>query len=108
MYDDKTREYNRTWYSKHADVRRAAVQRRRDYLRLWLRDYKRSLSCSRCEETDPVCLEFHHVGDDEKEISISKAPTNGWSIERTLREISKCEVLCSNCHKKEHRESLGW
>lgn len=37
-------------------------------------------------------------------MSVSKAVAHGWTWERVLSEIEKCEVLCANCHRKLHAE----
>lgn len=67
----------------------------------WLRDYKSTLHCSRCPEDDFRVLEFHHVNGD-KEFNVSDAATTGLSVKNILKEINKCEVICSNCHKRIH------
>ena len=68
----------------------------------WLRDYKQSRGCEICEEDDPRCLVFHH-DTGEKIIGISEASAwLKWSQERILAEISKCKLLCSNCHRRLH------
>lgn len=59
--------------------------------------------CSRCEESHPACLEFHHRDVATKLASISDAVWRlGWSYQRILDEIEKCDVVCVNCHRKEH------
>lgn len=60
--------------------------------------------CARCGEKHPACLEFHHRSAAEKEHNISQlcASNAGW--ERIQTEIDKCDVLCSNCHRKMHWE----
>lgn len=60
----------------------------------------KSKGCILCPEKDICCLDFHHVNPEEKDLSICRAKQNGWSNERMLREIRKCVVLCSNCHRK--------
>ena len=45
-------------------------------------------------------LEFHHVNPDEKEFSISSKTTK--NLDAQLREIKKCILVCSNCHKGIH------
>lgn len=51
----------------------------------------------------PVCLEFHHIiNPKDKEFSPANAYSWGWGIERIKKEISKCIVLCANCHRKLH------
>lgn len=51
--------------------------------------------CERCESTDE--LEFHHRDPSEK---ISHRIWS-WSWERIAKELEKCQVLCSPCHKAE-------
>src|SRR5687767_939420 len=53
--------------------------------------------CIDCGETDPVVLEFDHLG--EKRFNISKGLQNR-SWESVLAEIEKCEVVCANCHRR--------
>ena len=48
-------------------------------------------------------LEFHHRDPNEKEFQLSKAKS--WSFEeRVTKELDKCQLLCSNCHKELHHE----
>jgi len=61
--------------------------------------------CVICGESDPVCLEFDHLFD--KEVNISWA-IGKWCWERVLKEISKCQILCANCHKKKTSKQQNW
>ena len=71
-------------------------------LAAWFVELKRKLVCARCGEAHPGCLQFHHPDPKEKEISVSDAVRRGWSRERIITELQKCEVLCANCHAKHH------
>jgi 5-methylcytosine-specific restriction endonuclease McrA len=55
--------------------------------------------CTDCGETDPIILEFDHVrGTKVKDVAkLIDAPA---SLQRIDAEISKCEVVCANCHKR--------
>lgn len=99
---DKLREYRRKWYAGNKLSAKAAVRKRKQKIRDWLDQYKSSLKCSRCPETHPACLEFHHENPAEKDMAVSSGVDWGWSIERMMREIDKCVVLCANCHRKLH------
>jgi len=66
------------------------------------KEYKSTLSCTRCEEDHPACLDFHHPNPTIKEMELSTMAATGYSITQMEKEMNKCEVLCSNCHKKEH------
>jgi transcription elongation factor Elf1 len=78
------------------------AQARKERIRVWIKTYKRQLSCAHCGEDHPACLQFHHLDPDVKELSIAKAIAYCWGIPRIERELSKCSVLCANCHMKEH------
>lgn len=60
------------------------------------------LSCSTCSENDIACLDFHHIDRTSKEENVTKMLNDHRSKESILREIEKCVVLCSNCHRKLH------
>jgi hypothetical protein len=38
----------------------------------------------------------------EKRDDVSRLVARGFARERIRDEIEKCEVLCANCHRKEH------
>ncbi len=69
---------------------------------IWFHEYKRSVWCQSCSISHPACLEFHHTKPGEKEIEIGNLTHWAVSIDRLKREISKCVVLCANCHAKLH------
>ena len=46
-------------------------------------------------------LEFHHIDPNEKDFNISKIKSYVFS-DIVKKELDKCILLCSNCHKEEH------
>lgn len=92
----------REWYARNKEHERQKVYERREELREWYREYKCTLTCTRCPEKHPACLDFHHSDDTTKIENISVMVHDGWSKARILAEIEGCIVLCSNCHRKEH------
>ncbi len=103
---DEIRRYNREYYQrnrerlleKQRDKNRRFAKNRRE----WLREYKRNLKCERCGEDHPATLTFHHKDKADKEFEIGNSVWMGVSLRRLIAEIEKCEVLCANCHAKEH------
>lgn len=63
-------------------------------------EYKLKHPCVDCAESDPVVLQFHHVGD--KTANLGDSSVRYWSLERLKREIEKCVVVCANCHLRRH------
>ena len=103
---EQSRTYNREYYQRNRQHllkkqreknRRLAKNRRK-----WLVEYKKSLSCIRCGENYPATLTFHHRKSSNKSFEIGNAICLGVSLKRLVAEIEKCEVLCANCHAKEH------
>ncbi len=58
--------------------------------------YFREHPCVECGESNPVVLDFDHLGDKRFEIGANLC-TYGWQT--VLDEIAKCEVVCANCHR---------
>lgn len=97
-----TRSYYRQWDKDHPNRTAQRVTKRRKALSKWYQAFKTTLTCSHCPENHPACLEFHHLNPKSKDVHLSLAVNRGWSKERIMKEIAKCIVLCSNCHRKEH------
>lgn len=66
-----------------------------------LTELKAKFGCSRCGESHPAVLDFHHK-DANKSFPIADFKTHTSSFSIVMDEVAKCEVLCSNCHRKEH------
>jgi hypothetical protein len=85
---------SRTRYICKAQRRKRAVAiERAAYLVAFFREHP----CVDCGETDPLVLEFDHLGDKEFGIAQGLRDRN-W--EGVLDEIAKCEVVCANCHRR--------
>jgi len=60
--------------------------------------------CVDCGEPDPVVLEFDHL--ERKAFDIGQAlPYRNW--QSILDEISTCEVVCANCHRRRTARRKG-
>ena len=64
-----------------------------------LSEIKAAVGCLFCGEKTSVCLDYHHVDQNDKEVTLSNYSS---SVSVLLVEIEKCEVLCANCHRKVH------
>lgn len=57
--------------------------------------------CIRCGYDKCLqALEFHHLIPEEKEFNYSEY--RDFNKEKLLKELDKCILLCSNCHREEH------
>lgn len=69
--------------------------------RAWVDRYKTVQGCLLCREKDPQCLDLHHVDPSAKDAEVAKLI--GTSLSKIKREVAKCIVVCSNCHRRLHR-----
>lgn len=76
------------------------VERRNRHAEM-LQEYKHDKSCLCCDESENICLDFHHVDPTSKSFTVS-GQSMGRNWEQIEQEISKCVLLCSNCHRKFH------
>ncbi|MDD5193722.1 MAG: hypothetical protein PHF67_04005 [Candidatus Nanoarchaeia archaeon] len=97
---EKRRECRRRWYHNNKESEKMHVKRRKNEIRRWFEDYKSNLKCTKCSENHPAVIEFHHKNN--KDFDIAEMTHEGYSVNRIKKEIEKCIVLCSNCHRKEH------
>lgn len=95
---DKMREYRKTHYKKNKEQYYKRNEEKKFRLKLIISKVKSS-GCKYCGELESCCLDFHHLRD--KKFNISQMSKKG-SLEKLLEEISKCEIVCSNCHRKIH------
>lgn len=98
----KAQVIRKRWYEANRAKHIAGVRKVKQERQVWLREIKSKLKCKNCGEDHPSCLDFHHKNGLVKEANISQMPNRGASKEKILQEIEKCEVLCSNCHRKLH------
>ena len=102
--DRRKRERSRQWYNNNSQAQIELVAERRKELAAWLLSSKTGKRCLLCEETHPACLEFHHRNSSTKFTEVSTMVQHGYSKENIENEISKCDLICSNCHRKLHWE----
>lgn len=53
-----------------------------------------------------AALEFHHKNPEEKEFQIDIRKFANANIETLKKELDKCIILCSNCHREIHHPDL--
>ena len=50
-----------------------------------------------------VAMELHHLDPKKKELSFGDVISNPKAWSRITKELRKCVLLCSNCHKGVHK-----
>lgn len=84
------------WYNKHKVEHAAKVRLREEKIKQLIIEEK-SKPCADCGHSYPhFVMDFDHL--DNKKFSISGSQKR-YSFDRIKEEISKCELVCANCHR---------
>ena len=68
--------------------------------------------CKEANEHNISIFDFHHLDESLKEYTPSDMVNMKW--DRIVKELDKCEMLCSNCHRMHHHgtsvldDITGW
>jgi hypothetical protein len=92
---------NRQRYIDQARISKRRLTRERT---LFLLEYFATHPCVDCGEHDPVVLEFDHLRDKLFNIGPSLSRKSWDNVEA---EMSKCEVVCANCHRRRTARRRG-
>lgn len=103
-YRQRHYQENKTDY-----VRRAAadVRRRRDQNRREVILYLKTHPCVDCGRREPIALEFDHRVPALKISNVSTMMASKRWV-RVFAEIQKCDVRCSNCHRRRTAVQFHW
>ena len=101
MNKEEKRAYSRKYYQEHKEEICARWHIRYQKRRAVINRYKQIKSCAICGNKDFRCLEFHapdgHLGR-----AVSVLVIHSWA--KAKAEITRCIVVCANCHKILHYE----
>ncbi len=88
-------------YAQRRNYMISAVAKRRKKLKEMAVEFKGG-KCELCGYDRCVdALDFHHIDAKKKEFGLAKnGLTRAWS--RVLKEVQKCVLICSNCHREIH------
>lgn len=99
-HPDRVRALHRDWHKRHPGANAEYCKKTYDHCRAskmsWLNERKNK-PCKDCGGVFPPCvMDFDHVrGKKHREIA------SMWECSKKLilREIAKCDLVCSNCHR---------
>ncbi len=98
QYRDAHYQNNRQLY-----IDKAAAWKQKEKIRFYT--WLRSQMCADCGNDDFRVLECDHLGDKDYNIG----PKIGLlSLEEIQKEVAKCDIVCSNCHKIRTAERGGF
>lgn len=91
---------NKFYYTNKANIRRRELSKK-------LLEFLNGKSCVDCGEDDLVVLDFDHArGKKDREVSNMIRDGIGWT--KILKEIKKCDICCSNCHRRRTAKKFNW
>ena len=100
---DELLQYQKDYRSANRDKVNKATAKKRSTRLLAAIDLLGG-KCKSCNGVfEPCVYDFHHVNPKEKEFTIGENMLV--SEERFLKEVSKCILLCANCHRMEHNNN---
>ena len=110
---DCSRKYVRIHYKNHTkyylDKARKRNKVTKEIATSYLGPYLLSHPCVDCGEKDILVLEFDHRDRNKKLGEIRHIIQNGATLEKVIKEVEKCDVRCSNCHRrKTELENNSW
>lgn len=97
-------------HHKREDYRARQISQKADRTsinREYLWEHLNAHPCEHCGNTDPRVLEFDHINQENKSADISYLVTRA-SLGTLQEEITKCRVLCANCHRIRSAHQLGY
>lgn len=105
-------ERSKLYYQENKEHHKKVIRERTNKVilenRQKLFEYYSNNSCVDCGNDNPIVLELYHRDDVIKINEISNMVHSGYSWEIIEKEINKCDVRCSNCHKIRTSKTQGW
>jgi hypothetical protein len=98
QYKSKQAGYSKTNYELYREKYITnSINRKKDIKKKFV-EYKKDLQCKDCGNKDFRVLDFDHINND-KDDNVGNLVNMGCCWNTIMKEINKCEVVCSNCHR---------
>ena len=99
IYQGTLVERNRQACEKYYNTKgRSLGKEKHETQRAILNSYKLGIGCQRCGYKEhPAALDFDHIDPANKKYTVGKMTKT--DIAKMWVEVTKCLVLCSNCHR---------
>lgn len=108
---DCNKKASNRYYTLNKVKHKAAVyeQKKKNVqaMRQYVYDLSKAKGCIDCSETDPIVLDFDHVRG-KKVLAIGNMVPQNCSFATLQEELAKCEIRCSNCHRRKTAKEQNW
>lgn len=93
------RPYRRAWYQRHRDEAIQRITETRKERKEWFKTLK-DRPCFDCgKRFHWYVMDFDHRPGEVKRLGLAPMVNYGFSREEILKEIARCDLVCSNCHR---------
>jgi hypothetical protein len=73
----------------------------------YIKGKKENCPCADCGCSYPgPVMEYHHLDGRDKDPNFGLRQMKTWGKQRIDEELSKCIILCANCHRMRHLSDL--
>ena len=98
------------WYmEKSKNANSYDAQKQRGLKRKWEIVQERGGKCEKCGyNINLSAIEFHHLDPSQKDFQLDMRSLSNTSLETLKEELSKCIMICANCHRELHNPDLSW
>ena len=97
---DKVKDQHNKYKSENKDKILEKYKKHHNKISQFVNDIKSKEVCKICHNSNPVVLVFHHRDPTQKDRNVPRLSTK----KKVLKEVSKCDILCDNCHRILHAE----
>lgn len=88
------------WYYRNRKKVLEGKYRRRKRNRDFVKNIKKGKKCVDCKKEYPFyAMDFDHRDKKKKRETVSRLVHDNVPIEDLKKEIAKCDLVCSNCHR---------
>jgi acetylornithine/succinyldiaminopimelate/putrescine aminotransferase len=101
----KHKEYSAKYYQKNKEAIKAGSKITNAAARRAWVEYKATLACTVCGFSHPAVIDFHHPPGTKK-YGVNDLVANR-RFTKAYKEVKKCIVMCSNCHRIHHYNEKG-
>lgn len=103
QYYEKNKDSAHQYYLENKEKYKKRNSLAKERNRTFINQFKLENGCSKCGyNKHPSALDFHHKND--KKDGIARMVNSSLSLSAIQEEMSKCVLLCSNCHREEHEK----
>lgn len=103
---EKQKEAQRKHYQDNIEKYKSRNKTYRQKVRDLVKEIKEKNPCTDCNIFFPYyVMQFDHINDNK--IKTVAYFTNYGTVDQTLEEIEKCELVCANCHAKRTWERIN-